>query len=111
MTKRPLILITNDDGIDLPGLHAAAAALADLGDLLIMAPNSQRTGAGRGFPPVRDKAIYLTEIPLAQATITRPTLPMFLRPRPYNWLCWNWPSARLIYASAALTMAKISAPA
>jgi 5'-nucleotidase len=68
MTKRPLILITNDDGIDSPGLHAAAAAVADLGDLLIMAPNSQRTGAGRGFPPVRDKAIYLTEIPLGSGS-------------------------------------------
>jgi 5'-nucleotidase len=68
MTKRPLILITNDDGIDSPGLHAAATAVADLGDLLIMAPNSQRTGAGRGFPPVRDKAIYLTEIPLGSGS-------------------------------------------
>jgi 5'-nucleotidase len=60
---RPLILITNDDGIDSPGLHAAAAAVADFGDLLIMAPKSQRTSAGRGFPPVYDKAIYRTEIP------------------------------------------------
>lgn len=60
---RPLILITNDDGIDSPGLHAAAAALDDLGDLLIMAPKSQRTSAGRGFPPVSDKAIYTTQIP------------------------------------------------
>ncbi len=68
MSNRPLILITNDDGIDSPGLHAAAAAVADLGDLLIMAPNSQRTGAGRGFPPVRDKAIYTTTIPLGQGT-------------------------------------------
>jgi len=68
MTNRPLILITNDDGIDSPGLHAAAATAADLGDLLIMAPSSQRTGAGRGFPPVRDKAIYTTTIPLGQGT-------------------------------------------
>ncbi|MBI1880507.1 MAG: 5'/3'-nucleotidase SurE, partial [Chloroflexi bacterium] len=68
MTKRPLILITNDDGIDSPGLHAAAAAVADLGDLLIMAPNSQRTSAGRGFPPILDKVIYLTEIPLGHSS-------------------------------------------
>jgi 5'-nucleotidase len=68
MTKRALILITNDDGIDSPGLHAAAAAVADLGDLLIMAPNSQRTGAGRGFPPIRDRAIYLTEIPFGSSS-------------------------------------------
>ena len=64
MTQRRLILVTNDDGIDSPGLHAAAAAVADLGDLLIVAPSLQRTSAGRGFPPVHDKAIYTTEIPL-----------------------------------------------
>ncbi|MCB0226201.1 MAG: 5'/3'-nucleotidase SurE, partial [Anaerolineae bacterium] len=40
MADRPLILITNDDGIDSPGLHAVAQAVADLGDLLIMAPST-----------------------------------------------------------------------
>lgn len=64
MAHRPLVLVTNDDGIDSPGLHAAAAAVADLGDLLIVAPSSQRTAAGRGHPPVFDKNIYATEIPL-----------------------------------------------
>lgn len=68
MINHPLILITNDDGIDSPGLHAAAEAIADLGDLLIVAPTSQRTGAGRGFPPVLDKRIYPTEIPLDRGT-------------------------------------------
>lgn len=63
---RPLILVTNDDGIDSPGLRAAAEAVADLGDLLIVAPSAQRTGAGRSFPPVNDKAIYRLEIPLKQ---------------------------------------------
>jgi 5'-nucleotidase len=64
MTNKPLILVTNDDGIESPGLHAAAGAVADLGDLLIVAPSSQRSGAGRSYPPVRDKAIHPTEIPL-----------------------------------------------
>lgn len=68
MTQRPLILVTNDDGIDSPGLHAAAEAVADLGDLLIVAPTSQRTGAGRGFPPIQDKSIYVTTISLGQST-------------------------------------------
>jgi len=62
MSNHPLILVTNDDGIDSPGLHAAAEAVADLGDLLIMAPSSQRTAAGRGHPPVFDKKIYATKI-------------------------------------------------
>lgn len=43
----PLILLTNDDGIESPGLAAAAAALAPLGDLLIVAPAFQQTSMGR----------------------------------------------------------------
>ena len=48
--RQPLILITNDDGIDSPGLWAAVEALCDLGELLIAAPHVQQTGMGRSFP-------------------------------------------------------------
>ena len=37
---RPLILLTNDDGIESLGLAALAAALDPLGDLLIVAPSA-----------------------------------------------------------------------
>ena len=43
----PLILLTNDDGIESPGLAAAAAALSPLGELLIVAPATQQTSMGR----------------------------------------------------------------
>ena len=46
----PLILLTNDDGIRSPGLLAAAQAVADLGELLIVAPVTQQTGMGRATP-------------------------------------------------------------
>jgi len=46
----PLILVTNDDGIDSPGLAAAAEALSALGDLLIVAPYRQQSGMGRSLP-------------------------------------------------------------
>ncbi len=68
MSDRPLILITNDDGITSPGLHALARAVADLGDLLIVAPSSQQTSAGRSYPPVVDRALHPTEIPLGKTT-------------------------------------------
>ena len=45
-----LILVTNDDGIDSPGLAAAAAAVAPLGELLIIAPLHQQTSRGRSRP-------------------------------------------------------------
>jgi 5'-nucleotidase len=45
--NRPLILLTNDDGVHSPGLAAAAAFLHPLGDLLIVAPAVQQTSMAR----------------------------------------------------------------
>ena len=45
--KPPLILFTNDDGIDSPGLWAAVNAFADLGERLVVAPKEQQSGTGR----------------------------------------------------------------
>jgi 5'-nucleotidase len=45
-----LILVTNDDGIESPGLLAAVGALRALGELLVVAPSEQHSGAGRSFP-------------------------------------------------------------
>ena len=53
---RPLILLTNDDGILSPGLRAAAEALCDLGELLIVAPAVQQTGMGRAMPAITSGA-------------------------------------------------------
>jgi 5'-nucleotidase len=47
---RPRILLTNDDGLEAPGLWAAADALAPLGEVTVAAPDRQRSGAGRSFP-------------------------------------------------------------
>jgi 5'-nucleotidase len=56
--KRPLILVTNDDGIHSPGLHASIEALADVGDLLIIAPTQQQTGMSRSMPADFDGRIH-----------------------------------------------------
>lgn len=45
----PLIVITNDDGITSPGLRAAVQAALPLGELLVVAPDRQWSGAGRGM--------------------------------------------------------------
>ena len=49
MPEPPLILVTNDDGVHSPGLHAAAEAVAGLGDLLLVAPATQQTAMSRAF--------------------------------------------------------------
>ncbi|MEV4211167.1 5'/3'-nucleotidase SurE [Micromonospora sp. NPDC049662] len=49
-SPRPLILVTNDDGIDSPGILAAAEAASRLGDVLVVAPVGQQTAMGRSYP-------------------------------------------------------------
>jgi 5'-nucleotidase len=48
--ERPLILVTNDDGIDSKGLWAAVEAVLPLGEVLVVAPDCQWSGAGRSMP-------------------------------------------------------------
>ncbi len=43
----PKILITNDDGIHAPGLHALEAALARVGDVYTVAPLDEQSAASR----------------------------------------------------------------
>lgn len=41
------VLVTNDDGVEAPGLHALASALADAGhDVFVVAPSGERSGSG-----------------------------------------------------------------
>ena len=47
--KRPLLLLTNDDGIRSPGLQALAEAVSGLADLLVVAPTNQQTSMGRSL--------------------------------------------------------------
>lgn len=46
---RPLILLTNDDGIAARGLREAAQALSPLGEVWIVAPERQWSGASRSM--------------------------------------------------------------
>jgi 5'-nucleotidase len=46
---KPLILVTNDDGIKSPGLIAAVDSVLELGDVLVAAPCQQWSGASRCF--------------------------------------------------------------
>jgi 5'-nucleotidase len=51
------ILLTNDDGIDSPGLWAAVEALSDIGRVTVVAPREQHTCAGRSMPRGSDGTV------------------------------------------------------
>ncbi len=45
----PLILLTNDDGIDAEGLVCLEEALADVADLVVVAPDRERSAVSHGL--------------------------------------------------------------
>ncbi|MCX6296256.1 MAG: 5'/3'-nucleotidase SurE [Bacteroidetes bacterium] len=48
-TKRPLILVTNDDGITAPGIAALIDVVKTLGDVVIVAPDKPQSGMGHAI--------------------------------------------------------------
>ena len=48
-TDRPLILVSNDDGIDAPGIAALAAALDPLGTVAVVAPFEEQSAVGHAI--------------------------------------------------------------
>lgn len=48
------ILLTNDDGIQAPGLWTAARVLAGFGSVLVVAPAANQSGYGMALPPQRE---------------------------------------------------------
>lgn len=45
-TERPLILVTNDDGIQAKGIKALAESLMEIGDVVVVAPDRPMSGMG-----------------------------------------------------------------
>lgn len=56
------ILLTNDDGIQSPGLYATARALAQIGFVQVVAPRDQSSGAGRSLPVTSDGKIHINQV-------------------------------------------------
>ena len=59
------ILVCNDDGVGSPGLQAAAQAVAGLGQLVVVAPKRQQTGAGRSLTARPEAALEPVEFRVA----------------------------------------------
>lgn len=53
----PLILVSNDDGIESPGIRAAVEAVLPLGDVLVVAPRRQQSSTGRGIGGGREACL------------------------------------------------------
>ena len=47
--KKPLILVTNDDGMLAPGIRALVEVARKLGDVVVIAPDSPQSGMGHAI--------------------------------------------------------------
>ncbi|HMU68636.1 MAG TPA: 5'/3'-nucleotidase SurE, partial [Chitinophagales bacterium] len=47
--NKPIILITNDDGIHAPGIHALVEAMRPLGTIVVVAPDKPQSGMGHAI--------------------------------------------------------------
>jgi len=48
-SKKPLILVTNDDGINAPGIRFLIDIMNDFGDVVVVAPDSPQSGMGHAI--------------------------------------------------------------
>ena len=48
-TDKPLILVTNDDGITAPGINALIEIMKTLGDVIVVAPDKPQSGMGHAI--------------------------------------------------------------
>lgn len=49
MIKRPFILVTNDDGIQAPGIHALIMELQKIAEIVVVAPTIERSAVGHAI--------------------------------------------------------------
>jgi 5'-nucleotidase len=68
MKKKPLILVTNDDGITAPGIRTLIAVMAEIGDVVVVAPDSPQSGMGHAITV--NNTLYLNKVSKENATIT-----------------------------------------
>ena len=47
--KKPLILVTNDDGITAPGIRALVDVASQIGEVVVVAPDSPQSGMGHAI--------------------------------------------------------------
>lgn len=60
MNEKPLILVTNDDGITAPGIRTLIAVMREIGDVVVVAPDSPQSGMGHAV--TINETLYCNEI-------------------------------------------------
>ena len=67
------ILLSNDDGVSAPGIQVLAAALREFADVMVVAPDRNRSGASNALTldaPLRTQTLPNGDIAVLQGTPT-----------------------------------------
>lgn len=67
--RKPLILITNDDGISAPGINALIEAAQEFGDIVVVAPDSPQSAMGHAI--TINNTLYLNALSAKEDTIQK----------------------------------------
>ncbi|MDO5607751.1 MAG: 5'/3'-nucleotidase SurE [Capnocytophaga sp.] len=66
MHKKPLILVTNDDGITAPGIRCLISIMNEIGDVVVVAPDSPQSGMGHAV--TINSTLFCEEIHIDKGT-------------------------------------------
>ena len=65
--KKPLILVTNDDGISAPGVRALIEVMSEIGEVVVVAPDKAQSAMGHAI--TINNTLYLNKISKDDAEI------------------------------------------
>ncbi len=68
-STKPLILITNDDGISAPGIQALISVMTQIGDVIVVAPDKPQSAMGHAI--TINSTLYLNKISKENEAITQ----------------------------------------
>lgn len=66
MSQKPLILVTNDDGITAPGIRALIEVMLTVGKVVVVAPDSPQSAKGHAI--TIDSTLYVEEVEVPNKT-------------------------------------------
>ncbi len=66
--EKPLILVTNDDGISAPGIRTLVEVMSEIGDVVVVAPDKPQSAMGHAI--TINSTLYLNRVSPENAEIT-----------------------------------------
>ncbi len=68
MNKKPVILVTNDDGISAKGIRALVEVMSEIGTVIVVAPDKPQSAMGHAI--TINNMLYLTKISTTNDVVT-----------------------------------------